>query len=512
LKSTQKCIVELLRNRFRKTEEWNLPIDYEEFINILLEHKIFLHYYDEIIVDKRLKEKSVDLKSLYDKIIEKKTKYKKFLETLIRGFNSLKLNYYIYKGIALEQIIYGDKLKRVYGDIDVVIEDPKNVKYFVDWLKEKYNFKEEKENLDALSGELEFEIPLENMFVKIEIKTKDKYLLINEYCDKQIIRVGSESFYTFSLEVTYLLMVNYYYYFTENIYSIQFSNRHFFQHIVDLYNFLLKKENNLDWEKIVCLAHKYNLIHKIRISFKRIEEIFNDTRFNKYFSFFLPQKINYNEKDILDEGRIFWNISTFSRYFNRDYFKQYLSNYCFGEFLIGRSNLNYYNGELFERYFGEQKINYFFNFENKKIISKLNFLSFIPEEFIIYFQIYFFDLYGDFVKPFYPIVIRKEKEKIFINSSVINRNSNVFESCIEKRENNLEYVNVNTIHNGYDICIDLSSLNVDFKKKIGLNLIIYELKCNKVKAFYQHIPYQEKPMIIDKIKKTKNSFCASNIL
>ena len=74
MKSTQKCIVELLRNRFRKTEEWNLPIDYEEFINILLEHKIFLHYYDEIIVDKRLKEKSVDLKSLYDKIIEKKNK------------------------------------------------------------------------------------------------------------------------------------------------------------------------------------------------------------------------------------------------------------------------------------------------------------------------------------------------------------------------------------------------------------------------------------------------------
>lgn len=108
----------IVENEFYITNKFNS----EDIIKNIVEHKLFLHYYNDIIQNNLLPSENNKLKAIYFNEKTRRRKYIDFLETLIGLLNKNNISFIVYKGYILENLIY-NATKRTYSDIDIILDD-----------------------------------------------------------------------------------------------------------------------------------------------------------------------------------------------------------------------------------------------------------------------------------------------------------------------------------------------------------------------------------------------------
>jgi hypothetical protein len=201
-------------------------IDVDKVVSILLEHKIFLHYYDTIIKLSIFKSDKWKLFSLHRRMVDDRKKYLLFFGQLNDNLAAIGIHYYIYKGLALEKIIYNNNETRMYSDIDIVLEEFSEYEKVRGSLYNEFAVIDDSTEKDAyICGEYKISVLFNNLVITVEFKNDQHYLILRDFNKPIYLSYNQTVFSTFSLETTFLNLINYFYHFTESIFSIQFSNR-----------------------------------------------------------------------------------------------------------------------------------------------------------------------------------------------------------------------------------------------------------------------------------------------
>ena len=125
--------------------------------------------------------------------------------------------------------------------------------------------------------------------------------------------------------------MNYFYYYTEDINSIILMEKQFFNCHMIYIIWLKKYDKQMDWNYILQMAIQTKAIHKIRIGFIKLAKIF-DSNFNKYLQMFPLEAIKYNDSEIIDVGRINWDVPLISRFIDKKEINQFMIKYRMGDF------------------------------------------------------------------------------------------------------------------------------------------------------------------------------------
>ena len=501
LNINHKFVISLIKDNINCLGEDIKYIDCDEVIDILIEHKLFFHYYEKIINLDIFKSYKNVIMGIKNKYLSFYKSYDEFFFKVVKLLSENNIKYRIYKGKVLNTLIYGKQNKRMYSDMDIVINDSYEKRKFISIIKQKFKcYFDFNENIENIHGEISLPIIYDNQKMVIELKNSEKAQIYNINCEQNIIQYDKIEVKTFDLNNTFLLLVNYYYYFTENIFSLQFSKRYILQYLVDIRCFVEKNYNLLDWNKILDYAHKYKLIHKIRLVFLRMYEIYQEEWIIAFLSFFPKELIDYKEHDLIDVGRIKWSIPLIYRYFFKDEIIEFLSKYTYSEFLIGTSNKNYLNNsEKFIKDLGDKTINYSLTVIDKKFYFSLDFYNNKrPDHFAIYIQLYFKNSFNEFIKPFYPIMIRIKNDKLFMTETMLGRDEIKYDYSREKRAKKIKYIKSNIKNGSFEFEINMEKLDINYNSNVGLNFIIHEIDGHTIVNSLQHISYTEQPLIIKK--------------
>lgn len=501
----KKYIIDLLRGKKVKIADYpNLNIN--RIIEILEKHKLFLHYYDSIYNDIALSNDKNAVIKKHNILKKEREDYLKFLGIITNYLNENKINYFIYKGFALEKIIYNKMYIRQYGDIDIITENINDTKRIITLLKEKFKFYIEQNPDTELLGEQELCLLYNGKKFYVEFKNSNHLFKIREFENYITINHNEICFRTFSLEVTLLQLIVYYYEFTENLEFISKEKKCVLQYPIDLYEFLKKYSNILNWDYIIDLAQKYQLIHKIRICFLNIHNLVADNLIIKLLSIVKKNYINYEYCDILDVGRINWQISTIDRFLYNNEIQHFLNKFCSKNFVISEHNRNLYKMQGYSVYFNDHLFNISFNYENGKIKTFLTNAEFFKNDIVIYIVIYASRQNGEFVYPFIPVSIRNQHDEYVYSwmhpSCKLLYNYDLENEFIIFNHN---YIQISKEAQMIEIDIDLKQFphNININDTIGINIFLFKIFENKVIESWNLIPYYDLPLILHSKEKNE---------
>lgn len=445
-------------------EKLLLNLNIEAVIRILVEHKIFLRYYKTLLeLFNGKNSKSIQLQ--YILLKERKIKYKNFFKKLIDVLNENHIDFVIYKGIILETIINSE---RMYSDIDLVLKNCEDYKKVIDILAKNFSIIDINTNFE---NDLVLEdyviIDFENFNYSIEFKKENNNNIIKNYSDMLEININNSIISTFSLEVTFLNLINYVYNFTNNYFYIQNGNRFILQYFDDLKIFIEKYCTILNLEKIKVIATENKMLKKISKCFKLLKQIYN-------FDFTQLFAGNYIFVDE-EENSLFDSIPILFKIFRREEAKNlYLKFIHPSEILKGTSKVC---KEHYLNLIGENvKLSCDKPDENNLLI-KVSFENSSIDK-IIYLQLYYFDNYGFFVNPFMPIFVFNYNGKFIAKKFFHSRTSKI----IDLTKLNMlktfsdEIVKITEKSNEIIININLYGLQVNCNYKMGLNCIVYNYK------------------------------------
>ncbi len=441
-----------------------LNVNIETIIKILVEHKIFLRYYPillELFNGKNCK--SIQLQ--YILLKERKIKYKCFFKKFIDVLNENHVDFVIYKGIVLETIINSE---RMYSDVDIVLKNHEDYKNVIEILTKKFNIVDINTDYENnLSLEDYVIINFENLNYSIEFKKANNSNIIKNYKDMLEININNSIISTFSLEVTFLNLINYVYNYTNSYFYIQNSNRFIFQYFDDLKIFIEKYCNILNLDKINIISTENKMFKKICKCFKILKQIYN----YDFTQLFARNRIFVDE----EENSFFDSIPILFKIFRREETKNFYLKFILpSEILKGTSKLSkeYYLNLNDEHV----KINCD-NSNKNNLLVKVEFENSSIDK-IIYLQLYYFNNYGFFVDPFLPIFIYNYNGEFFAKKFFHSRTSKIIDLI---KLNTLkpfsdEIVKITNKSNEIVININLYNLQVNCNYKIGLNCIVYNYK------------------------------------
>lgn len=212
-------------------------------------------------------------------MVKKKKKYYAFLKQFIFFLNNIKINYILLKGIANEIIIYGKLFTRVYGDIDVMINEC-DQKYLIDELSKAGYDITVNEYDDYYSHEMLINIKDGNDIYLVELKRRHRESNF-EYTDYYFLNHKSIVWDNIQIpvlsnEALFLSSCIYIYNYIERIAGWLSSKKIRFCYFLDLYNFILKYKKKLNFELIIKESIKQKNIHKIILIIKHLYKLFND--------------------------------------------------------------------------------------------------------------------------------------------------------------------------------------------------------------------------------------------
>lgn len=498
MKKEDRYIVNLIRNNtddLLNCEDYDL--DY--IIQTLLYHKIFIHYYEYLVNCQMFISKKEKINQIYNEFKKKRFYYNNFLFVLINLLEKNKCDYIIYKGKALETIIYDEKFVRQYKDIDIIVENIDDIKKIKELIKQNFVTRDYEENYIDYLGETKIYVFYRNEKYSVEFKNKQHFIGITEFNDTIQIELYGQKYNTLSLELMFLQLVVYYYEFTENFLMIEEVKKCRLQYAIDLYNFIKKHFNKLNIEKVKYYSEKYQLIHKIRIALLNLSYIFNDSKILDLLSEFPIESINYKYNDILDIGRIYWNENPLERFLNTDDIVQHIKKYFMGDFFIGKCNKKNYNNEMFDFTINDKNVSLFVEREFDELKFYFKNKKFFKNGTIINISLYGYRKTGEFVEPFMPVAIRKTSANYVF--------SRLSPSCKRKYDYNLEkeldiskenYIFIEEKNNYVSITIFLKRMpyKIRYEETLGFNVSVFQLKQNKVFEYWSLTPYYDLPYII----------------
>lgn len=497
MKKEFRTIINLIRNlNIKSINDENFQFDF--FINSLIYHKIFVHYYSKIRVALSSSELIKKIDGIYNIFVFNRIKYIVFVKELINCLSKVSI-FYIYKGFPLECIIYGGKFKRQYTDIDILVDNYEDIEKFKKEIRSSFICNDFNNYTDFL-GETKIGVLYNGTDYTVEFKTKNHFLKIGKIEKSMNINNKGINVNTLALEETFLQLITYYYEFTENIQMIYVTKKCKLQYALDLYVFIKKYKREINWYFVKEKAQKNHLVHKIRIAIINIMELFNDASIAEILDIFQVKLINYINSDILDVGRINWNISVVDRFLFADEIAVFLKKYSEGKFWLSEYNKNFYNYNIIKSdIFKNIKFKVLFKDNEIKFVFLNN--VFLSGNFVILINIYAYRKSGEYIAPYIPVCLRKNNDNILI-SRVPPTCRSTFDSKLE-RESDISkqrYIIVEEEKNKLNvkILLEKTPYDIDCKKIIGFNVVIYELEGNYIKKNWSLIPHYDLPVILSK--------------
>lgn len=402
----------------------------------------------------------------------------------------------------MQLLLYENKQVRMFSDIDLWILGISFDDFYHLLSKSNFDVTGYK-----IIGHKDIEIKLNVIYkdVKftIEVKQKNHHSAIytkNKHLELQLTDCVVK---TFSIEDTFLILMNYFYYYTEDINSIIFDGKTIFQLPHDIYNLVKKYDKQMDWNYILQMAIQTKAIHKIRIGFIKLAKIF-DSNFNKYLQMFPLEAIKYNDSEIIDVGRINWDVPLISRFIDKKEINQFMIKYRMGDFLIGLGNKNIFN-YIFDTFvINQNKYQYFIRLKSDyielKVISSDNF----DKNMLLYLNIYAYRLDGFFHNPFMPITILKEQDIQVFDKFVIVRDDQMKfnREAANKLPKNNQNIQVNQIDKTLVVKIHLTPYELDVTRNIGVNFYVYTLNLDEhIVEHYRLVPNYSLPYILKEVKE-----------
>ncbi len=221
LKKEEKLIIKVAKsiteNNILLSEEDFEAIDWERFIQIIREQKIFLAVYGKIkdfmpdnVYEKYSSEYATRIEEINEYINEAKAISGKF-----------DFNHCIVKGFILSQILYGNPYNRDFSDIDFFLlkDDIVNASYKLEALSyREINLLELEEfmQIPEFAKELYYHIDFEKQFTKEKIHVEIKSFASNEYSNNDIkiglkdakdIEINGIVFKTFDIKETFIYLI-----------------------------------------------------------------------------------------------------------------------------------------------------------------------------------------------------------------------------------------------------------------------------------------------------------------
>lgn len=485
-------IINLIRNKINLIIENECYINNEfssdDVIKNIIEHKLLLHYYNDIIKNNLLPNENNKLKAISFNEKTKRRKYIDFLEILVGLLNRNNINFIVYKGYILESLIYTD-IKRTYSDIDIILDDFNDFEKVRDILYNSFDVNLDTSLTDTIFiGEYKIEIVLNNIIYCIEIKTPAHYV-VKSYENLIEVKVKNEICKTFSLEVTFANLILYLYQYIENMYYLQYGNRHILQYIVDLYEFIIKYQSVLNWAKFYKVICENNLKNSLNLVIHTISEIYNTDIIKDIFK----------KNNVLIRGAYKSNFDCpiVSRFIFKQEVLEFYRNHLKGKFFLD-NNCNKYNKMVgLSPFFKIGETDIKISPKEKSISIEIDKLDF-NLNYIIQVQLFYYDIYGQFIAPYRSIVVRCENKNIYLSGTYFPRGVNHYDKEMEKNAIQYKENEVKTIQ--YDdkiiIKINYDALEINNKKRIGMNLVLYELNDFKLVPLFLLVPFWNNPLII----------------
>lgn len=485
-------IINLIRNNIHLITENECYINNEycsdDVIKKIIEHKILLHYCSDIIKNNLLPNQNNKLRVIFFNEKTKRRKYIDFLEVLVGLLNENNISFVVYKGYILESLIYTD-IKRTYSDIDIILDDFSEFEKVRRILYNNFDVNLDTSLTDTIFiGEYKIEIVLNNIIYCIEFKTPAHYVL-RSYENLVEVKVKNEICKTFSLEITFANLILYLYQYIENMYYLQYGNRHTLQYIVDLYEFIIKYQSVLNWKKFYKIICENNMKDSLNLIIHVISEIYNTDIVKDIF--------RKNNVLIMESYKSNFDCPIVSRFIFKQEVLEFYRNHLKGKFFLD-NNFNIYHKMLGLNPFfkiGETDVKIFPKEKSISIdIDKLNFNM----NYIIQVQLFYYDIYGQFIAPYRSIVVRCENGIVYLSGTYFPRGVNHYDKEMEKNAIKYKENEVKTIQ--YDdkitIRINYNALEIDNKKRIGINLVLYELNDFKLVPLFLLVPFWNNPLII----------------
>ncbi|MDD3383701.1 MAG: nucleotidyltransferase family protein [Bacilli bacterium] len=480
--SSQKFIIDLVNNRLKDEYIEDLDIDY--VLSFLIENKIFLRYYIKLIKNINVKNKKTLIKAIYDDYIYGINEKNELAFKIVEIFNKNNISYILYKGLILNYLLYENNNCRIYNDIDIILLEQDDLNKVVNILN-KYFILDiyDINSFNSLNKELQITIWYKKNKFTLELKNiKKTQILFNDKSDLVELK-NYHSITTFNYEMTFLNLVNYFSYYISNINSILFSHKIIMKYIVEINDFLNNHNIIMDYEKLKNKININKMENKIVNCLELLSEVFLNSSYEKYI-----YKLSLNnvrtKKDL--------EINFMNYYLNNNEIIDFIKAFFYDKYIFNFSEKN-------NKYSGILLLN------KKKIICNYSFSEIFTitydnmayDKFIIYFQIYGYDNYNEYIKPYYPIFIHKDNDGFKITKSLYPRNISLFRSDIELRSETINNVDIKMHGNDLSIKINFSQL-LNIKKNIGINFIIYLIDdFNNVFDYVEFLPYNSSPLIIN---------------
>lgn len=272
--------------------EYMAQISYEQFI-LPFYYEAFNKHMDDKLSKLCLKE--------INKYIEKKKFQLKLLQMIKNEFKNNDIDYMLIKGFALAKTIYNSETKRYFGDLDIII-DLNDFKKANEIMK-KIGFRNMLGNVDLPNitqldcYEIEYEYGLcEDFFISVEIKiatssVKDSELISHFKNNKIEMDINGDMYNTLNLNDTFILLCT-------NAYSnfeIEFANARL-REMFDLYFFIVKYNEELNWKYILQITIQYKLTHQVFAILTLLNEYYENLISDQILNIFLIDNINYGKE------------------------------------------------------------------------------------------------------------------------------------------------------------------------------------------------------------------------
>lgn len=263
------------------------------------------------------------LEAEHKKFIKKMDAYMEELKYLISLSDEINIPILCIKGLPLAYQLYGNIYTRPFNDIDIVVPQRYILEFrnklLTDYAQMNKGVYSKDEYLDFVGIFHEFWLKKDinkEQSVFIEIKETSSAIdrrFINEFVKNSIsIQINGVKVRTTDVVHTFLHLCSNAY---ENYETMNGILRHIrMRDLLDIKLFL--NNNNLDWEKIVKLSHKYEITHRIYCVLCYVNELFTEKIPEKIIKMFSIDSIKYNLTYCnLTGGKIEWENSVIERMF-----------------------------------------------------------------------------------------------------------------------------------------------------------------------------------------------------
>ena len=266
-------------------------INWSGVIKVLFNQKILFYNFNKLIKD--CQDVSTLCKCNQIQLHEKmfKLKYTMLFSKIIILLNSQNIDYIVYKGLILEHLI---KTRRLFNDIDLILHVD-DYQLFIETIRKEYDIVEIIGN-GLLSKEIKIRLIWKNEVYTIEIKKSNQGLAIINFDEVMEIDISGVKCKTFNLEMTLIILINYFYYYSENLTSLLYADRLILKYPVEIYAFIKNNIEEIKWDKVMQLCLEYKVLHKFNYYFESVKDYIFDpiiNRLSKIFRYNIISRYNY---------------------------------------------------------------------------------------------------------------------------------------------------------------------------------------------------------------------------